>query len=232
MPDSMHIAYRATDWGQPILRRNAAEAYRAVLGFLQECTDWTGQWNGGSLTIFDAGPRMAADYDPTVLVTAATAVLGPSRRYPGIVHAATGEQQFKHEWQVPSTQHPWAVALVVGQPRESTNALPSISYAVSTQFRLRDPRTGEILVGQDEPAAGQSVLRSSLLLHLTTRPAASFDLAFPFPEPTQQFLDFVAAVRPHLPVRLARTAFRQMVPGTRSGLWRVRRIAAGLFDGL
>jgi hypothetical protein len=113
------------------------------------------------------------------------------------------------------------------------NSIEPASYSSSVTCRLCDPRSGELLPGQELGQASVGRIISSLFLYVSpTRITGVFNLVFPFAEPNDAFLDYLSAIRPFLPVRLARSGFRLRQPTKRPGGFRDRRISPGLFDGI
>jgi len=88
---------------------------------------------------------------------------------------------------------------------------------------LRSPKTGNVLPGQS--------LRSSVGPSIASGKCSSFfDFYFPYTEPTDEFVAYVAELRPYLPFRLAKGNFRVCTP-TKSGRdYRVRKIDKALFS--
>ena len=230
-PSGQHIVYR-TD-GQPITKRRPSEAYLAVENFLRRCTDWGGSWAGGDLLLFTDGPFVPAGWDGLELRTLAAERLGPGRESLAIINANMDVQQNKLEWDVPSELHHWAVETILGIPSLPSGSIEPASYSSSLSFRLRDPRTDKVLAGQHSGTASVGRITSELFLYLTPmRIHGLFNLVFPFSAPKQPFLDYLSAIRPFLPVRLARSSFRLRVPTKRPGSFRDRKIAPEVFDGI
>ena len=219
------MAYEPPDWGQPLRLKEVRQAYVAVCGFLDRCTSVREAPKGGSLTIHERGRFSPPNYHHEPFVAAATAAFGSGDRQLGVqMFPDTGYTEYKHEWRIPSTGIERAIDLVATCPRSGPEDVPPMSFFLAWRFRLRDPRTGEAL-----PSIGRE---SWLHLSLTTSPSAGFDLNFPFERPDAQFLEYLHLLRPHLPIRLAKSRFRHLTP-TGDGTSYVRRkIEAGLFDGL
>ncbi len=126
-----------------------------------------------------------------------------------------------------------------GEYRQLASSAPSISSRPAHEVDLRMSRPCPSLShggsGFAIPVPARLYRRSAeswLHLSLTTSPSAGFDLNFPFERPDAQFLEYLHLLRPHLPIRLAKSRFRHLTP-TGDGTSYVRRkIEAGLFDGL
>lgn len=226
-----HIVYRTE--GQPITRRKPAEAYAAVEEFLRRCTDWSGVWEPGDLTVFSDGPYAPPTWTGRELAATITTRLGEGRRSRAIVSASSGAEQDKLEWTVPPSFHQWAVETILNIPPLPSDSIEPASYSSWATYRLRDPRTGNVLAGQDTGETEVGRVVSGLFLYMSpTRIHGVFELVFPFAKPDDAFLDYLGAIRPLLPVRLARSSFRLRESTKRAGGFRDRRIAAGLFDGI
>lgn len=102
-------------------------------------------------------------------------------------------------------------------------------------FRFRDPKTRELLPGQDtlprlETFPGGHGDSSSVVLNLGHRSSISLWFLFPFAEPDAVFLAYVSGLQPTLPVPLATKGWRRWTL-TRSGEWRSRKLQVELGAG-
>jgi hypothetical protein len=105
--------------------------------------------------------------------------------------------------------------------------------SVAFHFQLCDPRTGQVLPNQGpESRIGQWPDGSSILLHLSSVPAASFELRFPFESPGAAFLSYLSAVLPYLPIQIAWTRFRLMVPNRSGSNYTAQKINPDVFRQL
>ena len=76
-------------------------------------------------------------------------------------------------------------------------------------------------------------VRSSLHMHVSAgNTSAFFNLVFPFAEPGPEFVSYVAAIRPYLPIRLAKGNFKHWTLNKAGTDYRIRRIDKSLFDGI
>lgn len=238
MPDrTPFIEYRPADWGQNVTRRDPVKAYEAVITFLERCTDWDGTLPEGKLTVAAPGKYLPDGWTGDEATTAIERHLNAPTR-PGIGHQSFnpssgefGPPSFDRDWDVPSSEHRWAVGLALAQPVALRDHPDPVHFMFSLDFRLVDPASGGVLPGQGGEAFGGR--RSSLLAFVASgKSSCSVQLLFPFSEPGPSFLAYMAAIRPYLPFRLAKSAFRLMVPTKAKAMdkYKPRRISPDIFD--
>lgn len=229
------ISYDPPHGGQPIRPKDALGAYEAVRRFLIHCTDWDGAETEGTLAVAEPGKYSPPEYRHQPVVEQATAFLGSGRRYEGITYLdselAPIGAEYKHEWHVPSSAFQHGVALVAGLPRWPARYVPPVTLFTSYDVGVRDPRTG-LSLGASGDAEAPHSLRSKIYLHLSSVPAAGFNLQFPFETAGAEFLEYIEAIRSYLPIKVAWNRFRRISPAVRGSGFVTRKISAGLFDGL
>jgi hypothetical protein len=232
-----YIAYGPPKHYQNVTVKAPLRAWGAVRDLLSAWTDWSGELPGGRLDVSEGGRFAGETYDPVPLLAEALARLGPGLRHAGITRLGPDLRPVAHEhrhyWDVPSRAFDWAVELVASAPHWPNPFLGPVTFHASWRgLRLRASPGGAVLPGQDEPVVGSASVRSSVSLSLSQSPAASFHLSFPFAQPDEQFLTYLSAMRPYLPIRMAWSQFRLMLPPVRGGQPVARKISRGLFDGM
>jgi len=136
-------------------------------------------------------------------------------------------------WPVPDELHSWAVDFSLSCLKARRQHPDPVSYSCTRYFRLKDPSSGLILPGQQELCEDSTRFHSNILLHVSSgNTSAFFDLVFPFAEPGPEFVAYVAAIRPYLPIRLAKGNFKHWTLNRAGTDYRIRRIDKSLFDGI
>lgn len=228
-----YVRYDSPAGGQPVRPKNPYGAWSAMTHFLTTCTDWTNpEGTDWSLTIFEPGEHMPRDWDHRPVVADSETILGPGSRSVGISSMDASSATFKHEWKVPAEQFPACLELLSRLPALSTKDVHPVSISTTYfDLRLRDPRTCDLLAGQDAP--GEQPLRSSVFIHLSAASSVGFDLMFPFREPGAELRDYLAAIRPYLPVaKVAYNCFRHYLPNKAGSGHAIRKVPPALFAGL
>lgn len=228
------ITYQPPDWGQPVRPKDIRGAYVAIQHFLKHCTGWQGADNSSTLVVHEPGQDSPPDYDHRRVIALARESFGPGERQEALrKFPDTGYVEHKHEWRLPADMLERAVDLVASLPRWSPKYISPVLLSVAFDFHLCNPRTGEPLPHQGTESRIQQWPESSgMMLHLSSTPAASFDLRFPFEEPNRPFLSYLGAALPYLPVQVAWNRFRLMVPNQRGTNYVARKIDAEVFDQL
>ena len=219
------MAYEPPDWGQQLRKKDVHQAYTSIVTFLDRCASVTEAPEYGNLTIHEPGKFSPPGYQHEPFVATAIEAFGAGDRQVGVrMFPDTGYAEYKHEWQVPSHAIDRAIEVVAAGPPSASKTVPPISLSLAWTFRLVDLHSGNLL----PPVAPQSRLH----LFLATAPSANFELNFPFERPDAAFLEYLQALRSYLPVHLAKSRFRQLVPTASGTTYARRKIDPGLFDGL
>ncbi len=226
------IAYQPPDWGQPLRPKSVRGACEAVQNFLDHCTDRGGDVSDATLTVYEPTRHTPPDFDPEPILAEVRSAFGPGQRLEAArMFPDTGYVEYKHEWRIPPAQFERALAILERVPRWSTKYFGPVDLSIAYEFYLRDPRTGEVLPNQGpEFTVGNWRPWSQVFLFLSNAPSASFDLRFPFEEPNSQFLDYLAAIRPYLPIKIAWNRFRLLVPNKRGTGYVARKIDPAVFQ--
>jgi len=248
-----HIRYHSAYGGHPILRRDAGAAYNAVLEFLDTCTDFAGRWTQGRVSVSPTGGVfLPDDWDAQPAKRLLTRRFGVGRVGITSNNMCTLESESQHDWEIPARLHDWALEFALAQPKARRGYPDPVNYTCAADFRLCIPgpstqrraksdtsRTSGIkpraapLPGQAAKASRGWTIRSSILFHVSAgNSSAFFDLVFPFPEPGDEFVRYIAAIRPYLPIRLAKGNFKHYVPAKSGAEYRTRRIDRSLLDAV
>ena len=218
------ISYQPPDEGQPLRPKGVLGAHRALAAFLERCTDCRAP---DSVTLVASEPTSLSPpgYDSGPVIDRLTGAFGVAERRQA-EHVAWGNHPLPHAftWRLPVEDLDRAVSQLSELPTWPAIYAPPVHLSVLFTFALRDPRSGELLPRQG-PAwvLDQAYARSWAFLFLHGAPSARIELQLPFDEPGPAFHSYVEAVRPYLPIRLAWSRFRLLVPNAR-GTGYVRRV--------
>jgi hypothetical protein len=224
------IVYEPPYGGQALRLRGARAAWNRVKIFLETCTDASVE------TPKNAVLQLFEPSQPDSLFVAALdnakASFGQGRR-----RAWSGgvRQDFLVEWHLSVDQIPLALTFIEnGEPWPKSEIGP-IEMSLSYDFQLVDPATRAILPGQTaDRRAHQVQAHSNLIASLGPQNSAILVLRLPFASPDSDFVAYVESIVPHTPVKLLPHGFRHWVPTKKPSAlgYRVRRVSAGLLDGI
>ncbi len=230
-----HIRYHNPYGGHPILRRSGRAAYAAVQEFLAACTDFE-SWSSARLSESPNGGKfLPSERHIGLAIIALNKALLPYRSPGSIINPETGESSDQNDWPFPIEHHDWAVEFSLRAPKAERGCPDPVWYSCLCDFRLKAPPNGPVLVGQDDRLTDMTGVRvrSSLHMHVSAgNTSAFFNLVFPFAEPGPEFVAYVAAIRPFLPIRLAKGNFKHWTLNRAGTDYRIRRIDKSLFDGI
>ena len=230
------INYRTPAGGQGSRKRRIASAWSAVQSFLRDCAE-VEPIDHATLALFDAD-EYTPDYDPRPLLEATVELLGPARAAvwarPGFgteVERELGASRV-FRWTVPPSGIDAVVEYLESGEPWPRHYLGPLKLNVRWRFTLRDPRTRSVLPFQDRSHYVDAYwARSQLGLSLGPRSVVDLDLNFPWEEPDSEFLEYVEALAPRVPVRLTASRFRLLRPNARASAYVARRLQPGMFDG-
>lgn len=232
------IGYTSPGPGHPILRRTGAKAYEAVVEFLTVCTDWNRRWQRGAIAIEPRGDFRPADWVARPVIEALDSELLGRAKSPEAAaerleqQRAISESRSTVDWPVPSRKHDWAVKFSLAQVPAKKSWPDPVCYSAETEYRLRWPNAS-VLSGQLKSREHSLQIRSDMLLWVSARnTAATFGLRFPFDEPTPEFVEYVTAIRPYLPIRLSKVGFCIYMPAKNKHGWKTKRVDKSLFAHL
>jgi hypothetical protein len=236
-----HIRYQSPQAGHPILRRKGRAAYEAVVEFLERCTDWDGTWPETKVCV--EAPDKFVESDERHAAIAAELARGLGRAKEGIsFEVVDPDAGFKvisssteRTWIAKSSRHDWAVDRVLAAPPARRGWPDAVSCSCGVSFRLRDPEDGRLLPGQAAKDTHGDIesIRSGVLMWVSSgNTSAYFDLTLPIAEPGTEFVEYVAKIRPFLPVRLAKGNFKLCVPNKAGTGFVRKRVDASLLEGV
>lgn len=230
-----HIRYMNPYGGHPILRRDGRDAVDAVNRFLTHCTD-ASSWRNGLLSESPTGGKfLPGDWEAGQAILELNERLGRSRPGSTINDLASGESEQLQEWLVPPEYHEWAVGFSLRSMKAKRGWPDPVSYTCATDFRLKAPPNGPVLPGQDDQLTDHTGVgvRSDILMHVSSgNTSAFFGLVLPFAEPGPEFVEYVAAIRPYLPIRLARGNFKHWTLNKAGTGYRIRRIDKSVLESV
>lgn len=226
-----YIRYSSGVAGQAVQRRSPPLAYQAVLDLLNSCTDWSGEWTGGELSLFKAGSFVQTPYNVDAMIAEFSALLGEHRSTFCIAGFGGENEQRTVEWSYDGTHHVSLVQRLFAEPRDHARGIFALRMRCELNARLRDPRSGASLAGD---GYDPHTLLPPSYFGIEISPAGvrlDLGLVFPFPTPSEAFLDALRAVRPYLPVRLGKASFTHVQPLS-AQKERRHKLSVGLFDGI
>jgi hypothetical protein len=113
-------------------------------------------------------------------------------------------------WSITPSQVDGALAWLTRQPTLASVLLgPIAGLNIEAVFRLKDPRTGEVLPFQDralygnQPFGRAGLGRSAFYSRLSDHSTCSIDLCLPFEQVSEDVREYVAAVASRLPFALS-----------------------------
>lgn len=228
-----HIRYQNPYGGHPILRRSGRAAYEAVNEFGFNCAVATTEWHSGTIDLSYTGETYSPDgWEVEPVVEQLKQVLPiPARGFSTYTRADGSDLHVC--WPVPDELHSWAVDFSLGCMKAKRRYPDPVSYSCQRHFLLRDPCSDVPMAGQDESFDNSSCIHSDILLHVSSgNTSAFFNLVFPFAEPGPEFVAYVAAIRPYLPIRLAKGNFKHWTLNKAGTAYRIRRVDRSLLDGI
>lgn len=226
------IAYEPPHGGQNLRIRRIAEVWERIARFLTTCTDadlTAPAWP--KLTLYEPASSDPSEwFVPTLAAVQET--FGPGRRR---AWTAGVREDYCHEWNLTPADATRARRLLEsGDPWPRMNIGP-LDLWLSFSFRWTDTQSGSVLPGQEpERRAHPPQATSGLLLTLSSTSSVNLDGRFPFAEPSQAFVEYVARVAPFLPFPMLATRFRHWIPTRRPSQlgYTVRRIDPAVLRGV
>lgn len=197
------------------------------MGFLAKCTDFTTWYSAGLSESPNGGKFLPSERHVGLAMIAMNKALLQYRRPGSIINPVTGESSDQNDWPFPVEHHDWGVEFALRAPKSERGWVDSVWYNCNCNFRLKDPPSGPVLPGQDSRCSDITGVRvrSSLYMHVSAgNTSAFFELVLPFAEPGPEFVAYIAAIRPYLPIRLARGNFKHWTLNKAGTDYRIRRI--------
>jgi hypothetical protein len=210
LPAEPFIVYDPPYGGQSLRARRTADAWERVASFLRACTDASPS-APASLELHLHEPAAA---EPDAWFRAAReraeAAFGAGTRHRWLSGAS---EAHRVEWRLPPDRLADALALLASLEPFPKATYGPVQLVASFRFRWVDPATRAVLPGQDAGRrAHPTQAASDLLVHLGPASSAILNARFPFATAGAEFVAYLRAVTPLLPVALNPARLRLWVP--------------------
>lgn len=214
MPAEPFIVYDPPYGGQAVCGKRVADAWVKVAAFLDSCTDSQPlQPRSLDFYLFESGGPAAARWRLSALEQAR------ARFGSGTRHAwATGaREEYRVQWCLEPAQLEQALALLTSWEPMPVAEIGPAELNVYFRFRWIDLETRAVLPGQrEDQRAHPSQAESSLTVSLGARSSAILNARLPFQGPNPEFVAYMRALAPLLPIKLNTARLRHWIP-TRKG---------------